>query len=283
TLTVYDDFEPIDGDEPTLPADDEIIAQCRAANRANLAKLSANPQVSISGVELVGAPDGRSFWVKFGPNVSLAEARTQHYVAQQISKHNAATGGSAPVRVPAVYRFLANEYKGYIVMDFVNGQVCTNTTRTITAPHEQLGCPGPVGGGWICHNFFIDRMSPVQYPTVESLANHINGILKHENRTERVDFGPEVSRTGLRLCLSDLTSGNFMRDDNKIVAIDFEASCFLPISFFEMALGHHDSFTRFIRPFVKRPESTQGGTLDVASSLLVKYQDNKIGLPVELL
>ena len=74
-----------------------------------------------------------------------------------------------------------------------------------------------------------------------------------------------------------------MRDgDKEIVAIDFGASCFLPISFFEMALDHPDPFTQRIRPFVDRPfvdhpRSTQANALHLASSSLVKYQNNKIG------
>lgn len=88
---------------------------------------------------------------------------------------------------------------------------------------------------------------------------------------------------GLRFCPSDLTAGNFMRageDNERIVVIDFETSCFLPISFFQMALNHPDSFTRLIRDFVERPESTQTASIELASSLLVKYQSNVIGAPM---
>lgn len=66
-------------------------------------------------------------------------------------------------------------------------------------------------------------------------------------------------------------------DNDRIVAVDFEASSFLPMSFFPMALNHPDSFTRLIRKFVERPESTQTASIELASSLLVKYQSNRIG------
>ncbi|KAG8989723.1 hypothetical protein FRB90_002110 [Tulasnella sp. 427] len=285
-ILVNDDFEPINGYKPTLPNDNDIMEQCR---KANIANLRANPRANISGVAVVDAA-GQHFWVKFGTDISLAEARTQHYVAQVVSSH----GDAAPVRVPAVYRFLECNRKRYIVMDFVDGHVCTDADAQavgaavsflikIPAPADQPG-PGPIGGGPVCHNFFIDRKSPVVYPTLELLSSHINGILEYERKTERVDLVPEVKTYGLRLCLSDTNRDNFMIDgeDKKVVALDFEASCFLPISFLEMALGHPDPFTQRIRPFVDRPPSTQANVLHLASSSLVMYQDNKIGLPAEL-
>lgn len=191
TVTVYD-FELIDGDTPTLPTDDDIIKKCRAAHQSNMAKLATDSQASISGIQIVEPTTGRSFWVKFGPTITLTEARTQHYVAKEISKYNASAGpaGTAPVRVPAVYRVLEANYKLYIIMEFIDGRVCTNTTTdgkavgaalsflfaNIPVPEGQRGRPGPPGGGLICHNFFVDRESAVQYPSVDMLAAHINRV-----------------------------------------------------------------------------------------------------------
>ena len=316
-VTVHDDFELLDDDRPTLPRDGDIINMCRAAHQANMARLATSSLASISGVKIVEPTSGRAFWVKFGPTITLTEARTQHYVAKQISMYNASAGpaGKAPVRVPAVYRVLKTTYKHYIVMEFIDGRVCSQTMTdakavgtalsflfaNIPVPQEQRGCPGPPGGGLICHNFFVDRKSAVQYPSVDVLAAHINGvrvllllytagtyycsspsaqILKKEKSKDKVDFGPEVMEHGLRFCTSDLTAGNFMRavgDNEMIVVIDFEAWCFLPISFFQMALGYPDSFTRLIRPFVERPEARQTQAIELASSFLVKYQSNMIG------
>ncbi|KAF8639004.1 hypothetical protein AX16_010400 [Volvariella volvacea WC 439] len=275
------DFDAVNGSNPALPNDKYIIRQCRGAN---VASLRANPRAHISGVKVVNAV-GHPLWVKFGTDVSLFEARTQHYVAQVVSRN----GDAAPVRVPAVYRFLQYKDKGYIVMDFVDGSVCTGSDAqavaaavsfliTIPAPADQRS-PGPVGGGPICHDFFIDRKSSVMYPTVELLTSHINGILRHQLKKVRVNLVPEVQEQGLRLCLSDTNRENFMvsSEDKKIVAIDFGASCFLPISFFEMALYHPDNFTRRIREFVIRPRSTQETALSQAATSLVKYQSNMVG------
>ncbi|KAI5891077.1 uncharacterized protein SCHCODRAFT_02310144 [Schizophyllum commune H4-8] len=170
------DFDTVDGSNPALPDDKSIVRQCR---EAIVASLRADHRAHIRGVK-VANPVGPPVWVKFG-DVSLSEARTQHYVAQVVSRNR----GDAPVRVPAVYRFFQDGGRGYIVMDFVDGSVCTRSDAqaiatavsfliTIPAPADQRS-PGPIGGGPICHDFFIDRKSPVTYPTVELLTAHING------------------------------------------------------------------------------------------------------------
>ncbi|KIY62992.1 hypothetical protein CYLTODRAFT_403861 [Cylindrobasidium torrendii FP15055 ss-10] len=294
SILVEDDFEPINShSKPILPSDASIVEQC---NLAYAASMRADRRVYFSGMAIVG--DHQRFWVKFGGNIRLCEARTQHYVALRC------VDADAPVRVPAVYRFLQYKSKGYIIMDFIDGRICTYKDAqavgaavsfliTIPAPVDQPG-PGPIGGGTICHDFFVDRRSSFAYPTVKLLESHVNGILTHERRPQRVDLTPELEAYGLRLCLSDTNCGNFMvlnsdnqiggNDDDKkiIVALDFDASCFLPISFFELAIHHPDPFTRSIKPFVVRPLSTQAQALDIASFSLVKYQTDKVGLPAEL-
>jgi hypothetical protein len=109
----------------------------------------------------------------------MAEARTQNYVAQ-IVNGDAAAG----VRVPYVYLFFMSRHWGFIVMEFIDGVICKNANAklvaaavqsliTIRAPTAQ---PGPIGGGPICHDFFIDRESSVTYSSVELLEKHINGM-----------------------------------------------------------------------------------------------------------
>lgn len=63
----------------------------------------------------------------------------------------------------------------------------------------------------------------------------------------------------------------------KIVALDFGATCFLPVSFFELALCNPDPFTRLLRPLISHPESTQLDALWLASRSLVQYGRNNIG------
>jgi hypothetical protein len=103
-------------------------------------------------------------------------------------------------------------------------------------------------------------------------------ILKHVQRSQRASLISEFQAYGLRLCLSDMNQANFMKDRNgKIVALDFGATCFLPISFFELALCNSDPFTQLLRPLISRPESTQLNALWLASRSLVQFGKNTIG------
>ncbi|KAH9856298.1 hypothetical protein C2E23DRAFT_857287 [Lenzites betulinus] len=264
-----------------LPSPEEIIQRCREANAVNRVN-------NMRGVALVDeATSGTPYaWVKYGWSVTIAEARTQQYVAQAVK-----SVVGAPVRIPSVYCFFQWKDRGYIVMEFIDGDICSHADVglvasavqfliTIKGPTDQ---PGPIDGGLICHDFFIDRQSSVAYSSVDLLEGHVNGILKHVGRPHRVNLIPEFQTHGLRLCLSDMNRANFMKDRNgNIVALDFGATCFLPVSFFELALCNPGPFTRLLRPLITRPESTQVDALCLASSSLVPFGTNNIGLPDEL-
>ena len=71
---------------------------------------------------------------------------------------------------------------------------------------------------------------------------------------------------------------NFMKDSGrKIVALDFGASCFLPLSFFIFALREGDDFTQRIARRLKHPKSPQLNALLTASYAMVPYGTDKIG------
>ncbi|KAH9936918.1 hypothetical protein B0H21DRAFT_758488 [Amylocystis lapponica] len=81
-----------------------------------------------------------------------------------------------------------------------------------------------------------------------------------------------------------MNRANFMKDgEGKIVALDFGATCFLPVSFFELALCNPDSFTQLLRPLIARPSTTQLDALWGASRSLVPYGTDKIGEHISLL
>ena len=104
--------------------------------------------------------------------------------------------------------------------------------------------------------------------------------MKYIGRPNRVNFRNEVQEYGLRLCPSNMHHSNFMIDgDGKVVALDFGATCFLPVSFFEMALFHHDIFAHLLRPLVVCPtvSLTQVDALLAASGNLIPYGTNDIG------
>lgn len=157
-----------------LSGAEEIIRRCRKANAVNLA-------TGMRGVALVDeAKDGTPLaWVKYGRSITMAEARTQQYVAQAVN--NAVT---APVRIPAVYCSFEANGRGYIVMEFIEGRICSDTDSSLVAAAVQFlvnikgptDQPGPIGGGPVCHDFFLERQSSATYSSVELLEGHINGV-----------------------------------------------------------------------------------------------------------
>ena len=104
-----------DNKPPNFPNPEEILAQWRA--RIALAK-AADPKAYIRGVSLVDASGEPYAWLKFGPTVTMAEARTQHYVAQEVNRNS-----DAPVRVPYVYLAFKFGPRGFIAMEYVDGAV----------------------------------------------------------------------------------------------------------------------------------------------------------------
>ena len=75
-----------------------------------------------------------------------------------------------------------------------------------------------------------------------------------------------------------MNRSNFMKDSgHKIVALDFGASCFLPLSFFVFALREGDDFTQRIARRLKHPKSPQLNALLTASYAMVPYGTDKIG------
>jgi hypothetical protein len=109
----------------------------------------------------------------------MGEAMTQRYVAQQLQS-NAITA----VRVPHVYLAFIWRRRGYIVSEYIDGNMCDDSDIPRVAAAVQAlisipspsSTPGPVGGGLIEHPFFIDRTSSIWYESVEELQDHVNGV-----------------------------------------------------------------------------------------------------------
>jgi hypothetical protein len=86
---------------------------------------------------------------------------------------------------------------------------------------------------------------------------------------------------GLYLCPCDINPGNFKKlPGGKVVALDFRATCFLPPSFFAVAMAKAwDDFTRKVAMRVKYPESDDVAAIKAASCYLVPFGRNDIGQP----
>jgi hypothetical protein len=120
-----------------------------------------------------------SVWIKYGPCVTMGEARTQDFIAKIV---NSSEGYN--VRVSNVFYAFRYEDIGYILMQHIPGQDCsTDDLDQIVLAVKQLlsidsptATPGPVGGGPIGHRFFDEHQSNVQYVSVGELQEHINNV-----------------------------------------------------------------------------------------------------------
>lgn len=86
---------------------------------------------------------------------------------------------------------------------------------------------------------------------------------------------------GLVLCPWDIHPGNFKKaGDDKVVALDFCGHCFLPPSFFAVAMMLEDNdFIEAVGRHVKYPKSDDVPAIVTAHYYLVPYQRNDIGQP----
>ncbi|KAG8911170.1 hypothetical protein FRC00_006960, partial [Tulasnella sp. 408] len=267
-----------DKDKPTnIPDFLTIITQCFALGPQQATA------TNISGVRIAlyktSDHDASNIWVKFGSNITMGEAKTQCYVVQYLRDSN-----NTAVRAPRVYLAFTWSGFGFIVSEYIDGQICDNSDIALIAaavqaliniPSTDLK-PGPVGGGLIEHPFFVDRESSIEYESVEELEDHINGILSVTGRKGRVSFHDELANGGLRLCVSDLKLVNFMKDrDGRIVAVDFGGYSFLPPSFFAFALKQ-GNFALRLAGMLRYPPSTNVAALVSASCALAPYSSNDI-------
>jgi len=138
--------------------------------------------------------------------------------------------------------------------------------------------PGPVGGGRIGHDFFVDCLSTFKYRKVGQLEAQINEVLRPFGNTLRVNFQLETV-DDLVLCPSDPNDSNFMIDDKgKLWAIDFGRTCFLPPSFVPYSLTtSSDVFVQCVARRVNYPLSANLLAMEIASGQMVVFNNNALG------
>jgi len=160
-----------------IPNYETIITQC-----FDLGPRQAT-DINISGVRIT--LDKRSdneisdIWVKYGGRITMAEAETQRFVAQYLEDNDIPT-----VRAPRVYLAFTWSDFGFIVSEYINGQMCGKSDIPLVAAAVQSlitipsssSIPGPIGGGLIEHPFLVERTSSTRYESVKELQDHINGV-----------------------------------------------------------------------------------------------------------
>lgn len=137
-------------------------------------------------IEVAGKP---RFWAKYG-SVTRGEGLTQAHVAGIVNADPVRV-----VRVPEVYLIFSREECRYMVMEYVEGttfakrksstgkyekadiEAVANAVRRLTDIKMPPGtAPGPIGSGCIGHDFFVECLSTLEYPTVKHLEDQINAV-----------------------------------------------------------------------------------------------------------
>ncbi|KAH9951159.1 hypothetical protein B0H21DRAFT_818644 [Amylocystis lapponica] len=240
----------------------------------------------------------------YGAHVTLGEALTQNQVAQIVN-----ADPKSAVRVLPVYLVFLRERCRYIVKEYIAGEtvahrqpspdsyakgdleaVAAAVKHLISLRMPRDTSPGPVGGGRIGHDFFVDCISDHEYPTLEisrprsiRYAFRLPSVPRIDTlstrwlvaaRRLRVDYTGEIAE-GLVLCPSDIDPSNFIVDrEGKVFAIDFGRTCYMPPSYVSYSLTHWKPFTKRVASLVKYPESANLYAMQVAAGLLVISGNN---------
>ena len=158
---------------PNLPSDEKIVAHCL--------ELGFDPR----GTQIVD-PSTSSIiaWIKYGPNVTIDEARTQHWTFNALRE-----AGVSEVQVAPVFHAFTADYRGlpigYIAMEYIDGMDCDSNDVDLVVKAVQelsrLRAPllGHIGGGGaksIIHPFFPEWCPNVNYRTNQDFYDHIHNV-----------------------------------------------------------------------------------------------------------
>ncbi|KAI9507550.1 hypothetical protein F5148DRAFT_1276160 [Russula earlei] len=208
-------------------------------------------------------------WIKYGPNVTIDEARTQDWTAKALRN-----AGTLEVQVPCVfYAFTADYYGcsiGYIAMEYIEGIDCGSNDALIGLQAPPTATLGHIGGGTrsIVHSFFPECLPNVNYESDQDFYAHIHKIFEFL----RIDFRGDISSHSRFLCPSDFNSGNFRKptmEDGRLVVVvlDFRATCFMPLPFIEVALKKpRDRFCQSVVEKIKYPHQQSNDAMVLLSA-----------------
>ena len=177
-----------DKDKPgNIPDYKTLIKQC--LEQGPLQETAVN----IRGVRLAldkkSDHDVGNIWVKYGGNITMGEAKTQHLVAEYLRDCN-----NPVVRAPRVFLAFTCGHCGFIVSEYIEGRMCeyadaprvAAAVQALIAIPSPSATPGPVGGGLIEHPFFYYGESDIWYESVEELQDHVNGVSSYSFAPRRL-------------------------------------------------------------------------------------------------
>ena len=196
-------------------------------DRQALIKLCSNPYREVFRQVLYGNTVVRisdSLVVKFGARVKEAEALNQREAYQLLNPHI--------VRVPKVYDFFEHASKGYLVMEFIEGQTIDpledgaliKKLSNVLQSFERLSNykSGPLQG---------NMATGCLWPEGESV--HLNGIEDvecfYKSRLGEKEPKPALTDFSIVLCHLDLVPRNILwLHDGTICLLDWESAGFYP-------------------------------------------------------
>ena len=159
---------------PSLPSEETIVAHC-----LDLGFVRGTTIVDPSTTSVIA-------WIKYGPNVTIDEARTQDWTAKALRD-----AGVSDIQVPSVFHAFTADYYGYsigyIAMEYIVGIDCGPNDVELVAKAVQalIGLQAPptatlghIGGGTrsIVHSFFPEWLPNVNYKSDQDFYAHIHKV-----------------------------------------------------------------------------------------------------------
>lgn len=209
---------------PILPSDEEVIA--------------LYDERCLVGDRVVHLTD--TIIVKFGFDVTAAEAATQQYVWKHVDR--------SVLCVPEPYRFFRDKSIGYLVMEYING-ISMSSYLECANPHEQEAAvnsivkvldllanipvpngqgPGPVGNGQPRGYLWSDGGVALSFASIFELESWLNQLLVQYLPNEGTDYF-DFTATKLVMCHADLAPRNIIRTaGGQIALLDWGSAGFYP-------------------------------------------------------
>ncbi|KAG6847416.1 hypothetical protein H0H93_008241 [Arthromyces matolae] len=105
---------------------------------------------------------------------------------------------------------------------------------------------GPIGGGIICHRFFMDAKSPMPFANVAALEIYINKVLSFDRKKRGIEHLPqtvELCDLPLQFCHCDISFENFLihPETLDVWLVDGQDISILPAPFATYALTYEAS------------------------------------------
>ncbi len=185
-------------------------------------------------------------WIKYGENVTEAEAVAQTFAYEHVDRNI--------IRIPEIYDCFSEENMTYILMERVDGEDYRDYVKSHPTDGSEIyrslvgavrhfwalqipadASPGPFVQQIPVDRFFSDRDAHQTFQTITEFEQWINRKLIDHHLDERVDFNSEQ----LLFCHCDLASHNIMILENgTLYIIDFGMSGLYSRVFEVYALFH---------------------------------------------